>query len=185
MNNVGFNYGMMGLRNLDRLGDVENRRIWDQYEASAKESEAKNEAIGTLVGTVAGAGLAGYKEYTKDSPMDNPPGGEQAIGKAAKASVSANQVLGENSLIAEKSPSLSQVADTKAQDQLGLYRPAILDTPDPDYVNPGSPPDRPVVPMKSPARRVLSDTYISTSDQFQNAMNNVISAWRPFMGSGQ
>jgi hypothetical protein len=115
MNNVGFNYGMMGLRNLDRLGDVENRRIWDQYETSAKESEAKNEAIGTLIGTAAGAGLAGYKEYTKDSPMDNPPGGEQAIGKAAKASVSANQVLGENSVIAEKDDStLEQKMDNYA-----------------------------------------------------------------------
>jgi hypothetical protein len=178
----------IGLANMQAMADIENKRIWDDIEQKNLESEAKNEAIGSLGGNVAGLGMAGYSEYQrgqKNRPMESPPGGAMATEAAAKESVSPNKVLGANSVIAEKAPSLSQVADTKAQDQVGLYRPAILDAPDPAYVNPGSLPDRPVVPMKSPTRRVLSDTYISTSDQFQSAMNNVISAWRPFIGSGQ
>jgi hypothetical protein len=180
MNNVGFNYGMMGLRNLDRLGDVENRRIWDQYETSAKESEAKNEAIGTLIGTAAGAGLAGYKEYTKDSPMDNPPGGEQAIGKAAKASVSANQVLGENSVIAEKDDStLEQKMDNYAGNGLGAA--SIKDSYEqnamPDILK-----DRPMVFAKTPTRILLSSSYNQTSDGFKQALNGVMNGWGAFIG---
>lgn len=178
MNNVGFSYGMMGLQNMDRLGELENKKIWAEYESRMKESEAKNEAIGSLVGNVAGLGMAGYSEYKKSKPMDNPPGGEQAIGKASKEAVSPNKVLGENSVIAEKAPSLSQAKSTQAQDQLGMYRPEILNSADEAYVDPDSPwAQRSIVFAKSPTRSRLISTWNDTSDGFKSAFNSLLSGF--------
>ena len=59
MNNVGFNYGAMGLKNLDTLGTIENQRMWEDYVRQQKESAAQGEAVGTLVGGLAG-GVKGY-----------------------------------------------------------------------------------------------------------------------------
>lgn len=59
MNNVGFNYGAMGLKNLDTLGTIENQRTWEDYARKQKEAAAQSEAVGSLVGGLAG-GVKGY-----------------------------------------------------------------------------------------------------------------------------
>lgn len=182
MNNVGFNYGMMGLQNMDRLGELENKKIWAEYENRMKESEAKNEAIGSLVGNVAGLGMAGYSEYKKSKPMDNPPGGEQAIGKASKEAVSPNNVLGEISVIAEKdNRTMSQRVDDYAGNGLGsaAIRGAIDENAMPDILK-----DRPIVFAKSPTRSRLISTWNDTSDDFKSAFNSLLSGFPPnFIGN--
>lgn len=66
MNNVGFNYSTMGLRNLGALGDIENERQWNQFAQNQKQAAAQSEAIGTMVGSVAG-GVKGYYNKKRDA----------------------------------------------------------------------------------------------------------------------
>lgn len=55
----------LGLQNLESLGELENKRRWDQYAADQQNSAAQSEAIGTLVGSVAG-GVKGYYNKKRD-----------------------------------------------------------------------------------------------------------------------
>ena len=141
MNNVGFRYGTMGLDNMSRLADTENRRNWAQYEQDVLENKAQGEAIGSLVGTGLGLAKGVYQDYQQNKPMDNPPGGKAAVEKVAKESVSPNKVLGDQSVIADKRvKTLGRRVEEYAGNGLGAAavragidagaRPAILNEQD-------------------------------------------------------
>ena len=169
------NLQKIGLRNLDGLARVDAEARRRMYEQNQIESEAKNEAIGSLIGNVAGLGMAGYSEYKKSKPMDNPPGGEQAIGKASKEAVSPNKVLGENSVIAEKdNRTMGQRVDDYAGNGLGsaTIRGAIDENAMPDILK-----DRPIVFAKSPTRSRLTSVWSDTTDEFKTAFNSLLSGF--------
>jgi hypothetical protein len=65
MNNVGFNYGSMGLKNLDALANTEQQRLEMEREMRRELKAAEAQGIGELVGTAVG-GARGYYNKRKD-----------------------------------------------------------------------------------------------------------------------
>lgn len=159
----------IGLSNLEAMADLENRRIWDQLEQNNLESEAKNAAVGSLVGTVGGLGLAVMQEKDRDpKAMANAPGGEQSIAKASAESVSPGKVLGADSVLTSRS------AAEKPGSGLGAasIRRSLDEEAMPDILK-----DRSIVAMKSPRRRHLASTYADTSDDFKIAFGDLLDAY--------
>lgn len=193
MNNVGFNYGAMGLQNMDRLADLENKKIWAQYENKMKESEAQNEAIGSLVGNVAGLGMAGYSEYKKgefDKDVTNAEAArnqfpdEKSYQESLKNNYSpevqkevawrrthpgdGRDSIGLDDATPEWSKKTSVTANRDAQ---GNALPAST------WALPESTADRPIVFAKSPTRSRLSSVWSDTTDGFKDAFNSLISGF--------
>lgn len=74
--NTGFNYGRMGLAGNAGLASLENARRWDEMESNRLDSEGKSAALGSLLGSLTGAGLAMYQANKKQADptkvMDDP-----------------------------------------------------------------------------------------------------------------
>jgi len=193
MNNVGFNYGMMGLRNMDRLGDLENKKIWAEYANRMEESAAKNEAIGSLIGNVAGLGMAGYSEYKKGEFGKDVTNAEAARNqfpdeKSYQESLKKNyspevqkevawrrthpgdgrDSMGLDDATPEWSKKTSVTANRDAQ---GNALPAST------WALPPSTADRQVVFAKSPMRSRLTSVWSDTTDEFKTAFNSLLSGF--------
>lgn len=87
--NTGFNYGRMGLGGNAGLASMENKRRWDEMESNRLDSEGKNAALGSLLGSLTGAGLAMYQANKKQADptkvMDDPTQSDAA--KEAKEAI--------------------------------------------------------------------------------------------------
>lgn len=74
--NTGFNYSRMGLAGNAGLADMENQRRWAEMESNRLDSEGKSAALGSLLGSLTGAGLAMYQANKKEADptkvMDDP-----------------------------------------------------------------------------------------------------------------
>lgn len=89
--NTGFNYSRMGLAGNAGLADTENQRRWAEMESNRLDSEGKSAALGSLLGSLTGAGLALYQDYKRGQdkkPMEKPPG--DVVDKTVKSSVEEN-----------------------------------------------------------------------------------------------
>lgn len=91
--NTGFNYARMGLANNAGLADIENNRRWAQMESNRLNTEGKNAALGSLLGSVTGAGLAMYQANKKEADptkvMDDPTQSDAA--QETKAVIAAKE----------------------------------------------------------------------------------------------
>lgn len=125
----------IGLQNLMELARVEQARREFDNALADQESKAKGEAVGSLAGTGVGLLHGAYDIYQKGKPMENPPGGEQATERAAKAAVAPEVVLGKDTPLAKRDTrTLAQKVDDQYPVGIGgaaikeqLYRPAMLD----------------------------------------------------------
>ena len=168
MGEYGGKLQRIGLANLDALADIENKRAWTALEQNNEQTEAKNAAVGNMLGTIGGLGMAVMQGKEKDwNPMENPPGGERSTAKASAASVSPDKVLGSGSVIA----AAKEPAPMAPGSGLGAVeiRRSLDEASMPDILK-----DRTIVTMKSPRRRQLSSVYADTSDDFKLAFDDLL-----------
>ena len=183
------NLQKIGLRNLDGLARVDAEARRRMYEQNQIESEAKNEAIGSLIGNVAGLGLAGYSEY-KRAQEGTPKGiaegavnasrehraNKQAYDQAGIAGQSAGVRSGIESVAAseptpqfEKTPGQYGMRDVSAE-RIKPIGPDYADYQLQDK-------DRRIVAMRSPTRSRLASTWNDTSEDFKSAFNSLLSGF--------
>jgi hypothetical protein len=118
MNNVGFRYGTMGLDNMSRLADTENRRNWAQYEQDVLENKAQGEAIGALVGTGLGLAKGVYQDYQqgeKDKDAERGARARKEYGVLTDRSKPISQRIGET-----YGPEANDVVQSRSQRPAGL-----------------------------------------------------------------
>jgi hypothetical protein len=189
MNNLQKN----GLRNLDGLARVDAEARRRMYEQNQIESEAKNEAIGSLIGNVAGLGMAGYSEYKKGEFGKDVTNAEAARNqfpdeKSYQESLKKNyspkvqkevawrrthpgdgrDAMGLDDATPEWSKKTSVTANRDAQ---GNALPASTWAPPPSTA------DRQVVFAKSPMRSRLTSVWSDTTDEFKTAFNSLLSGF--------
>lgn len=200
MGEYGGRLQRIGLANLQAMADIENRRLWDNVEQGQQESEAKNSAIGSLIGNVAGLGMAGYSEHKKGEFGKDVTNAEAARNqfpdeKSYQESLKKNyspevqkevawrrthtgderNSMGLDDATPEWSKKTSVTANRDAQ---GNALPASA------WALPPSTADRQTVFAKSPMRSLLTSTWNDTSNEFKSAFNRLLSGFPPnFIGT--
>ena len=189
MGEYGGRLQRIGLANLQAMADIENRRLWDNVEQGQQESEAKNSAIGSLIGNVAGLGMAGYSEY-KRAQEGTPKGiaegtvnasrehqaNKQAYDQAGIAGQSAGVRSGIESVAA--SEPMPQFKKTPGQYGMQDVSSERIKPIGPDYADYQlQDKDRRIVAMRSPTRSRLASTWNDTSDGFKSAFNSLLSGF--------
>lgn len=187
------NLQKIGLRNLGTLAEVDSEARRRMYEQNQIESESKANAIGSLIGNVAGLGMAGYSEYKKGEFGKDVTNAEAARNqfpdeKSYQESLKKNyspevqkevawrrthpgdgrDAMGLDDATPEWSKKTSVTANRDAQ---GNALPAST------WALPPSTADRQVVFAKSPMRSRLTSVWNDTSDGFKTAFNSLLSGF--------
>ena len=187
------NLQKIGLRNLGTLAEVDSEASRRMYEQNQIESESKANAIGSLIGNVAGLGMAGYSEYKKGEFGKDVTNAEAARNqfpdeKSYQESLKKNyspevqkevawrrthpgdgrDAMGLDDATPEWSKKTSVTANRDAQ---GNALPAST------WALPPSTADRQVVFAKSPMRSRLTSVWNDTSDGFKTAFNSLLSGF--------
>ena len=183
------NLQKIGLRNLGTLAEVDARMRDQIYENNRLESEAKANAIGGLIGNVAGLGMAGYSEY-KRGQEGTPKGiaegtvnssrehqaNKQAYDEAGIAGQSAGVRSGIESVAAsEPTPQFEKTPGQYGMQDVSAER---IKPTGPDYADYQlQDKDRRIVSLRSPTRSRLASTWNNTSDDFKSAFNSLLSGF--------
>lgn len=179
----------IGLRNLGTLAEVDSEARRRMYEQNQIESESKANAIGSLIGNVAGLGMAGYSEY-KRGQEGTPKGiaegtvnssrehqaNKQVYDQAGIAGQSAGVRSGIESVAAsEPTPQFEKVPGQYGMHDVSAER---IKPTGPDYADyQMQDKDRRIVSLRSPTRSRLTSTWNDTSADFKNAFNSLISGF--------
>ena len=184
------NLQKIGLRNLGTLAEVDARMRDRAYEQNRLESEAKANAIGGLIGNVAGAGLAGYSEY-KRGEFDKDVTNAEAARNQFPDEKSYQESLKKNySPEVQKEVAWRRTLPKEGRDYYGLedaapeWSKTTGVTANRDVQGQALPAstwplsqDRPIVFAKSPTRARLTSTWSDTSDGFKSAFNSLLSGF--------
>ena len=188
----------IGLANMERLADVDGRRREMEYERNALESESQANAIGSLIGTVGGLGMAGYKEYKKGE-FDTDVTNAEAARNQFPDETSYQESLKKNySPEVQKEVAWRRTLPKEGRDYVGLddaapewsKKTSVTANRDAQgnalpastWALPPSTADRQVVFAKTPTRSLYASTLNSTTPQFQEALTGVMSVWQPHIG---
>lgn len=183
------NLQKIGLRNLGTLAEVDARMRDRAYEQNRLESEAKANAIGGLIGNVAGAGLAGYSEY-KRGQEGTPKGIAEGTVNSSREHQANKRAYDEAGISGASSSTQAGIADVAAAETMPQFEktaaPYGMRDVSEERIRPVGPDyadyqlqdkDRRVVTMRSPTRSRLTSTWSDTSDGFKSAFNSLLSGF--------